>query len=288
MRKELILPVLAVLGGGAGFALRRWELAAAFEPGTGLPIGGAPATFALAGFSLLTAVVLALLCQHNKGRLTGGYDQAFSARGGTAYLTALTVSAFLMGASGLLGLYTAVAHGGTQTLTALKVAGVIHVGQYLLCLPGAWGILMVGRNNYQGRKNGKYSAYVLLPAYAGCVWLISAYQGHSGDPVVLDYVYELLAIVAILLGMYFMAGFAFERAKTFRTSFFSLMGIYFTGVTLADGHDLTTLLLFGAFALYLLASVGVLLRNAAAVAGGRRAAGRAGAPITDTEGTSHV
>ena len=35
MRKEILLPAVAVAGGGAGFVLRRWELATAFEADTG-------------------------------------------------------------------------------------------------------------------------------------------------------------------------------------------------------------------------------------------------------------
>lgn len=287
MRKESILPVLAVVSGAAGFVLRRWELTTAFELDTGLPLAGAPVTYALAGVSLLVAVVLAFLCQRGKRELPEGYDQAFAAQGDIIYVTAMTAAAFLMGASGLLGLLTAVRRVDAQMVTALKMAGVIHTAQYVMCLLGAWGIIRVGRNNYRGEKNGKYSAALLLPAYTCCVWLISAYQTRSGDPVILDYAYEILAVVAILLGVYFMTGFAFERAKTFRTCFFSLMGIYFTGVTLADGHDLTTLLLYAAFAIYLLASTCVLLRNTAGLPGVRPTGGNR-AQITDTEGTSHV
>ena len=38
MRKEIIVPAVAVIGGGVGFALRRWGLDTGFEPDTGLPI----------------------------------------------------------------------------------------------------------------------------------------------------------------------------------------------------------------------------------------------------------
>lgn len=58
MRKEILLPAVAVAGGGAGFVLRRWELATAFEADTGLPIPGAPATLALIALSVAMAAVL--------------------------------------------------------------------------------------------------------------------------------------------------------------------------------------------------------------------------------------
>ena len=37
MRKEILLPAVAVAGGGAGFVLRRWELATAFEADMQIP-----------------------------------------------------------------------------------------------------------------------------------------------------------------------------------------------------------------------------------------------------------
>ena len=46
---------VAIAGGAAGFALRRWELATAFEADTGLPIDGAPATLALIALSVVMA-----------------------------------------------------------------------------------------------------------------------------------------------------------------------------------------------------------------------------------------
>ena len=43
MRKDIFLPALAVAGGAAGFFLRRWQLASAYLPETGLFVHGAPA-----------------------------------------------------------------------------------------------------------------------------------------------------------------------------------------------------------------------------------------------------
>ena len=41
MRNKFALPLTVLLGGAAGFLLRRWELASAFEADTGLPVSGA-------------------------------------------------------------------------------------------------------------------------------------------------------------------------------------------------------------------------------------------------------
>lgn len=274
MRKEIILPVTAILGGAVGFGLRRWELGTAFEPETGLAIPGMPATYALVGFTAVMALVLALLCRGSHQDFPGGYDQAFAAKGNTVYITALVAAALLCAAGGavtLLGVPGAFELAGTGP----EISG----SPYLTVLPrallgvfalwAAMSIFTVGRNNYKGEGKGKYSSALLVPSYTCCFWLIVAYQARSGDPVVLEYVWQLLAIMAAVLGTYFMAGFAFERSKVFRSSYFSLLAVYFILLTLADGHPLWMVLLYAGFFLYFTASVTALQFNCARPLGPR-------------------
>ena len=55
MRKDIALPVLALAGGGACLALRRWQLAAALDPETEL-FRSVPATPVLIGVLALLAL----------------------------------------------------------------------------------------------------------------------------------------------------------------------------------------------------------------------------------------
>ena len=252
MRKEIILPAVAAAGGVAGFALRRWELATAFEPDTGLPIAGAPATIALIALSVVMAVVLALLCRGKYPAFTG-YDEAFQARGNTLYATATVLSAFLLLAAAALLVFGFV-QGSNRVYTRLLVAVLAAVSFFC--------VMQTAQNNLRGLNKGRYNFILLMPAYTCCVWLIAAYQVRAGDPVQLDYVYELFAIIASLLGLYFQAGFSFTKGRVFWTCLFSLLGIYFCLTTLADEHDLATVLLYGFAILYLVSSTVTLLYNA--------------------------
>ena len=96
MRKDILLPGVAVVGGAAGFLLRRWELSTAFEPDTGLPVAGAPATWALIALTVVVAAVLAVLCRGTHRVFPGGYDEAFGAPTNALYLTVLVAAAFLI------------------------------------------------------------------------------------------------------------------------------------------------------------------------------------------------
>ena len=254
MRKEIIVPAVAVVGGGVGFALRRWGLATGFEADTGLPIPGAPSTMALIFLSVVVAAALSLLCWGKGAAALTGYNQAFQAKGNTLYAAAGTLSAFLLLLGGALMLAQPLL-GGELVFTRL-IAGA-------LALIAGLCVAATVRDNYRGTGDGKYRFQLLLPAYAFCVWLIAAYQVRAGDPVRLDYVYELFAIITSLLGLYGAASFSFERGRPFFTSLFSLLGVYFSLVTLADGHQPADLLLYAFSILYLLTNAVTLLCNAA-------------------------
>ena len=271
MRKEILLPVVAVIGGGVGFGLRRWELATAFEADTGLPIAGATATTALIVLSVVMAVALLAL---SRGRYPdfGGCDVAFRAKGNTLYAMAGVLSAFLLlGAGVLAGLEFVRAE---EPMYTYLIVGAMAIAS-------GFCVLATVRNHFREAGKGRYSAALLVPAFTYCVWLIAAYQVRAGDPVQLDYVYELFAIIAALLAFYFIAGFSFEKGKPAVTVFFSLLAVYFSLTTLADQHSWSTVLLYCFTILYLLTNSAILLYNAARPLPAK--------PVeNDTEGSSDV
>ncbi|MEG2097078.1 MAG: hypothetical protein RRY65_02815 [Pseudoflavonifractor sp.] len=268
MRKEIILPGAALFGGIAGFFLRRWELHSAFEAETGLAIPGAPATLALILLSFGMAAVFFLLVRGQHRAFSGGYDQAFAAKGNTVYLLAMLLSALLLLTAGLSLAVAAVGQVSAQLAVPSDqsrlqslLAAFPQLLLALLCLGACCGVALTGKHHYRGDAGEKYSFSLLLPAYMACLWLICAYQVRAGDPVQLDYIYELLAIIFALLAFYFTAGFSFEHGKVSRTVFFSLLAVYFSFVTLADGHGLPHTALYLFVIIYLLTSTLLLLFN---------------------------
>jgi hypothetical protein len=262
MRKEIFLPGLALTGGIAGFFLRRWQLSSAFEPDTGLPVSGAPATWALLALSFLMALVLLPLCRGRHGPFPGGYDEAF--RCFSPLYAALTAAAgFLLGAGGILKLLELPAVLAEYLDPGLRsiLAALPRLLLAFLCLASAVCVILTAKNNYRGEGRGTRSTLLLIPPFFSCMWLIAAYQERAADPVLMDYVYQLFAIIAVLLALYSMAGFSFEKAKVARSAYFSLLGVYLCGVALADSPDLSSLLLFVFAILYLTASASVLLGN---------------------------
>lgn len=249
MLKVWLLPLLAVLGGAGGFFLRRWELAAAFED-TGLAVAWAPSSLALIALSVVMALALALLCRGAKREIKT-YGDAFYAPGGRMCLAVSVLSAACLLVAAASGFLTAMA----------VPQGILNLLLWVLCAASFFCVLAAAWGNYRAVSR-KYSLPLLVPGYMACLWLVTAYQQRAAEPVVLVYLYELLAIICTLLGLYFAAAYSFEKGRLWRSAFFPLMGIYFSLVTLADSHSRAFQLLYLFAILYQLASVTTLLKNA--------------------------
>lgn len=240
MRKNILPLALTFLGGGAGFALRRWQLATGFEGETGLAIPGAPAAMAVAGCSAVVVLGLLILCR--RGEKTLSWETAFAAgRQNSLAVTAMVLGAMLLLASGGVEMVTRSINGvftvEGSTRFARATALVLSTLRILLGIGALPCVFLWARAVFRG-EGGQECLSVLEPCVLYCVWLISTYQDRSADPVVQDYLYEVLAIVTALLGLYFIAGHAFNNGKPRRAVFFCLAGAYFSLVTLADGHML--------------------------------------------------
>ena len=229
MRKSVVCPILAVALGAAG--PRPAEVGALHR----LRAGDRPG-------HPRNALHLALICWSacwqwcsfccagaNTAAFTADLTQAFAAKGNTVYVTAAVLGGFLLLASAVLlhGLPAELPGGRAAARAGMGGTPVSRSAARVLGLsPHRLGraSYCTGKTTTGARGEGKCSFGLLLPAYALCLWLIAAYQVRAGDPVRQDYIYELFAIICALLGLYYPAGFSFERARPFRTGLFSLLG----------------------------------------------------------------
>ena len=252
MQKYIAAPTAALAGGAAGFGLRFWSLRTGFEAGTGLPIPGAPANLSLIVMTfavvLLIGGVLWRMCR-TAPVLT--YDQAFRCESSLA-MTADVVSAMLLAGSGLLFLWNYMKG---------QAPNIFHCVLAALLVAAGGCVLLTGRNNYRGQGGGSFNGLLLLPAYTFCLWLILTYQVRAGDPVILDYVYQLLAIICGLLGLYFTADFSFEKGKVVPALWTGLLAVYFSCVCLADLSGWADMALYAFCIVYFTAHSVVLLHN---------------------------
>lgn len=256
MKRILFTLLLPVVCGAGGFCLRRQQLLTGFES-TGLAVPGNLYAWLLIALSLVTAAACLLLCRQCR-HVPQSYNEAFSSTGNAFYLFFVALAALLLLASGAVGLWSFVTQGGTW----------LELLQWCLCLASAVCVITVALGNfrYRGRRaeaggRRENSLALLVLPYTVCLWLVTAYQEVSADPVKLNYVYRILAIICILLATYYIAGFSFQRAAPKRCLTFSLLGVYLSIVALADAGSWSTRLLLLASVLYLSHTALVLMIN---------------------------
>ena len=264
MRKDIILPGLALAGGIAGFALRKWQLSSAFHPETGLFTHGAPSTYALLGLTVLLLVLVPLLLL-GKHETPQSFLPAFGspesgqmtlwASAGLLFLAAGLIN--LMEGGQLLQLWQATQpldRDPTQlTLTAARLLCA------LLCLPAGAAVLLLGRGAYRWTLPDSLGYLAPMPAFAGLVWLFSTHLEHGTEPVFLRYGFALAAAAFLMLAHYYIAGFLFARPRPRRTLFFALSGVVLGLTSLADGLSLGESVLTLAFSLSALGFARALL-----------------------------
>ena len=258
MRKKLP-PILTLVCGGVGFAIRKWQLASGFEPDTHLPIPGAPAATLLMILTVLTAAAVLALAWPLKE--AAPVDRAFSAaQSNTLFLTAVTLAGFLLLVSTGFEVFSFTLNGvGTEESNRVSQAAAMALPplRILFCLTGLPCALLWAKKLYRG-EDAKEQVPLLALCLLFCLWLITSYQARAADPVIMDYVYEVFAIVTSLLGLYYIAGYSFQFGKPRRTVFFCLMGAYFSLVTLADTHSYAEMSRLGFSVLFLTAHAALI------------------------------
>lgn len=266
MRKDVLLPGLALFGGLAGFGLRRWQLASAFQPELGLFVHWTPATIALAALMALVALAFFL-------PLLGwreGPEEFLPAFGcpQAGQMTLQAAAGLLMMAAGALGVREGLSHLQLWRITPeldrqptqFTFAAALAVTA-LLCVLAGVAVLGLGKMAYRGELSDAGCRMAPVPAAAGLFWLFITYLSHSTEPVLMRYLFTLLAAGLLTLAHYRAAGFLFGRPRRRGTVFCALMGVV-TGLTsLADGLSLFNAVVTLAFALSALALARALLAN---------------------------
>ena len=261
MRKDILLPGLAAVGGGACLALRFWQLSSAYNTQTQLFAHGAPATYALLALALALALVLMLLLRG--GEQPKEFLDAYRCPA-PLYMAGMAASAFLFFGAGVLGLLY-----GLEELNLWRSAPEGHLLTYpvslllcsLLCFPSGIANLQLGKGAYRGQPAPACSLLALFPACTGLVWLFATHLLHSTDPILMSYGFSLAAAALLMLAHYDLAAFFHGRPHPRRALYTALLGSVLALSSLGDNLPPFFLALTAALLLSALSSAGALARN---------------------------
>lgn len=232
MKKHILLPLLALAGGGVGLVLHRRELAAAWDGASGLLTSGQPYSSILAVLVLVLAASLAFLCRGG----SSPKDWRDGLRCPLAGWAALMVAAaLLLLACGGLTAASAVQRLSLWRLDPDRNALPIMDGLLALtCLPAALALLKLGQGGYRGTLTGEDRWMTALPGYAAVFWAVSTYQQNAISPYPMRYVWTTLSCICLLLAFYFFAAGAFGARFSGLFPLFALVGIVLDLIAMGD------------------------------------------------------
>ena len=259
MKKHILLPVLALAGGCAGFLLRSLQLTVAYDPYTRLFQTGSPVTLGLFGLVVVLAALYFLLLRNCL--LPEDYLPAYRCPS-SLYMTGMAASAFLLFGAGLLGLLDNMDGLARFALGQVQITSVAASCLCaVLCLPAGLAMLLLGKTGYRGELTAASSTVASFPPFCALVWMFSIYLENGSNPIFLEYGLLLTASALLMLSHYYAAAYFFGSHKPRRALFCSLLGISLGLAALADRPDRFAALTLMGLLLGALAQSCALLRS---------------------------
>lgn len=207
---------------------RLWQRRAAWED-SGLLTPGHPSTYLLLALAGVAAVGFFLLGRWTaKGRSFESYLDAFSLPH-KGLLALYALAGALMVAAGVVGLLR---WAREEELTLSQIA------MSFVLLPGGMGAALTGWVNGQHEEaKGRFAWPLLLPAYAGCLWLIAVYQARATEPAVMGYAFAFLGGLCAVICCATVAAFSFEKPMPALTVWLGGVALTALGVELVDAMN---------------------------------------------------
>ena len=247
------VPFFTILAGIAGFYLRLSENANVFDPETGLPSRNAPTTMWLIGLSIIFVVVIIVfaIVASVRHKALPGFESAF----GTDPLLYPLIF-ILIGIVWVVGTYMYF-----SDLISQGVLSAIDISFIIFSALSAISVTFFAVEMYQDSRRKAPFALSIVPTLFMCFWLILLYRQNASNPVLLSYIYQCIAIVATALSFYFTSGFLYGKPAPGKAIVTYYCAIFFCAVALADGHHISTTLIYLSLIAINLVYSSMLLRN---------------------------
>jgi hypothetical protein len=285
MRKlSAITVICAALAAAVGFFLRNSELATAFEPGSGLALDGVPVTSALIGVSA-AVVALALVFASAVSRRLAPPDPALGAagvsadgrepddllseaglspraarRGAPAPIPMGPLAFAVSAASGAVWLF-----GAVTTFVSAQASGParerLNAALFALSALSAFTAAYLAFFAHKGREAPGGRFLSILPPLFFSFWMVLVYVDNAANPVVLQYGYRCLALAGAAMSFYYWSGYQFGKREPGKTMFYTLVSVFFCGVSAADFPGARERLVLIAAILAQLANLRALIRG---------------------------
>ncbi len=227
--------VITIILAGLGFFLRRSQLQTAFDAIGVIPNSKMPLIWVSVLVVLLFAA-MSFLLRKRKKYLCLSSTRVFPLAGGCLAGGLLAASSILLVVADARNMDLVIGYSGIVAAACWIAASI---------------------QRYRGTK--AHPALYLLPALYFVVSLICRFRLWTRDPVILDYCFDLFALIAAMCALLHLSGFCFDQGGRRITVFYALCGVYFSAIAVA-GVPVAEMLGYLAAAVWLLVQVWLLLR----------------------------
>lgn len=240
--KRSVYILFILLMGCVGAVLRGLSLVGGIEPETGLPVAGNVPALALKLVCAAVVILAAVLCRSGYGGAEASYERLLSKLGKNAQKLCVLCGAALavVGVAGLCSIGSIVAAEtndhqpfGVPALAALTA-------QWILCAVSGLTLAWFAQRQDGHAATKRQGICISLPMFWTCLSLIMTYHENSSNPVMQDYAYDLLLVIALMAAFYFMAGTFFAQSRPVCIALFAGLSVFLT-LTCAGGLLLATL-----------------------------------------------
>ena len=235
--------VLAAFGG-----FFRWlQNQVGFDPDTGLAIVGSM-------WPYVTAVILLVQSRRainrDRVRRPETFEQAFHPVGGYTGVLVL-ICGLLMAAGGAILFFTVPFSDKQRSL--MQIIAVLAV---------VYGFVFPFQLSDKGeRPRTSTVVFSAIPIVLFAFWIVVSYKSNIVNPTITAYAVEIITLCALTVAFYQVAGFAFDRPRPIRATFWALFAATMCFASIADKHYFAVHLIFIAAALMLMLQAWLIASN---------------------------
>ena len=266
--KRSVYILFVAAAGLIGAVLRGMSIVGGMDPETGLAVSTGPG-LALIVLCIASLVIAVLLSRRCFGGMKTDYEALLGHISPKARLLCMICGAALAvtGAAALLNTGAMVAEQTSEYQPFGLVPLAAMIAQWILCIASGVTMALFARKQDGHAATARQGILIAVPMFWASLTLIMTYHENSSNPVMMDYAYELLMVIALLAAFYYIAGLFFADCKPVRVALFAGLAVILV-LTCVGGLLIASVVNGLAASWTLTAPVSDLLRMAAYVFAG--------------------
>ena len=235
----------------AGY-VRKTEIDTVFDSVSGLT-RLEPVTYILAALSVFSALVIIFFTLKLRScKPEPGFEKAFQIN--TLFVPVISFILFAMMVLAAFLYYDYI----RKNMDIIIADGILAL---FAALSGI-AFLTISINNYRRKCGAELPLCCFVIVIFICYWLIMTYKQKAANPVLLDYVYDALALCSSALAAYYVTGFCYNRGSLPKTLFFTNLSVYLCLIAVIGASPFPIKLFYVFTIVIMLLNSVTLLKNA--------------------------